>query len=100
MTLLTEDAPQREHSLREVFNGLRWIVRAGAAWRMRSGPGTFVVEDGAGEGAADVTVSGSPTAVLRWVWNRDVGSDPDAASVEGAAEAVTELKRCIATATQ
>jgi transposase len=26
--------PQREHSLREVFNGLRWIVRAGAAWRM------------------------------------------------------------------
>jgi transposase len=34
LTLLTEDAPQREHSLREVFNGLRWIVRAGAAWRM------------------------------------------------------------------
>jgi transposase len=26
--------PQREHSLREVFNGLRWIVRAGAAWRL------------------------------------------------------------------
>ena len=25
--------PQREHSLREVYNGLRWIVRAGAAWR-------------------------------------------------------------------
>ena len=34
LTLITEDAPQREHSLREVFNGLRWIVRAGAAWRM------------------------------------------------------------------
>ena len=34
LTLMTEDAPQREHSLREVFNGLRWIVRAGAAWRM------------------------------------------------------------------
>ena len=29
LTLITEDAPQREHSLREVFNGLRWIVRAG-----------------------------------------------------------------------
>ncbi|MCA1565874.1 MAG: transposase [Acidobacteria bacterium] len=28
LTLMTEDAPQREHSLREVFNGLRWIVRA------------------------------------------------------------------------
>jgi transposase len=34
LTLLREDAPQREHSLREVFNGLRWIVRSGAPWRM------------------------------------------------------------------
>ena len=34
VTLMTEDAPQREHSLREVLNGLRWIVRAGAAWRL------------------------------------------------------------------
>ena len=34
LTLMTEDAPQREYSLREVFNGLRWIVRAGATWRM------------------------------------------------------------------
>ena len=34
LTLMTEDAPQRAHSLREVFNGLRWIVRAGAPWRM------------------------------------------------------------------
>src|SRR5688572_26383085 len=34
LTLMREDAPQREHPLREVFNGLRWIVRAGAPWRM------------------------------------------------------------------
>jgi transposase len=34
LTLMTEEAPQRDHSLREVFNGLRWIVRAGAAWRL------------------------------------------------------------------
>jgi transposase len=34
LTLMTEDAPQRSHSLRQVFNGLRWIVRAGAPWRM------------------------------------------------------------------
>lgn len=34
LTLMKEDAPQREHSLREVFNGLRWIVRTGAPWRM------------------------------------------------------------------
>jgi transposase len=34
LTLMREDAPQREHSLREVFNGLRWITRTGAQWRM------------------------------------------------------------------
>ena len=34
LTLMKEDAPQREHDLREVFNGLRWIVRTGAQWRM------------------------------------------------------------------
>jgi transposase len=34
LTLMKEDAPQREHSLREVFNGLRYIVRTGAQWRM------------------------------------------------------------------
>src|SRR5215207_6387332 len=34
LTLMAEDAPQRSHSLRQVFNGLRWIVRAGAPWRM------------------------------------------------------------------
>jgi transposase len=34
LTLLPEDAGQRRHDLREVFNALRWIVRAGAAWRL------------------------------------------------------------------
>ncbi len=34
LTLMTEDAPQRDHALREVFNGLRWIARSGAQWRM------------------------------------------------------------------
>jgi len=33
LTLMKEEAPQREYSLREVFNGLRWIVRTGAPWR-------------------------------------------------------------------
>src|SRR5213594_1269286 len=34
LTLMNEDAPQREHSLRELYNGLRWFVRAGCPWRM------------------------------------------------------------------
>ena len=33
LALIREDAPQREHDLREVFNGLRWIVRTGSQWR-------------------------------------------------------------------
>jgi transposase len=34
LTLMKEDAPQREYLLRELFNGLRWFVRAGCPWRM------------------------------------------------------------------
>ena len=34
LTLMKEDAPQREHSLRDLYNGLRWFVRAGCPWRM------------------------------------------------------------------
>lgn len=34
LTLLPEDAGQRQYHLREVYNGLRWIVRTGATWRM------------------------------------------------------------------
>src|SRR5579872_4181638 len=34
LTLLAEDALQRHYPLREVFNALRWIVRAGAPWRL------------------------------------------------------------------
>src|SRR5262245_3007763 len=32
---MTAAAPLRTHSMREVFHGLRRIVRAGAAWPMR-----------------------------------------------------------------
>ncbi len=33
LTLLDQDAPQRRHDLREVFNALRWLVRTGSPWR-------------------------------------------------------------------
>lgn len=33
LTLLSEAAGQREHGLREVFNGLRYILKTGAPWR-------------------------------------------------------------------
>jgi transposase len=34
LALMREDAPQRAHSLRAVFNALRYLVRAGCGWRM------------------------------------------------------------------
>lgn len=33
LTLMREDAPQRVHPLRELFNGMRWVVRTGSPWR-------------------------------------------------------------------
>jgi len=33
LTLMDENAPQREYPLRKLFDGVRWIVRTGAPWR-------------------------------------------------------------------
>ena len=37
LALIDERAAQRQHDLREVFNALRWMARAGAPWRMLPG---------------------------------------------------------------
>jgi transposase len=34
LALIREDAPQRSHDLREVFNGLRYVVKGGVTWRL------------------------------------------------------------------
>lgn len=34
LSLLSPAAPQRVHDLRAVFDGLRWMARAGAGWRL------------------------------------------------------------------
>jgi transposase len=39
LTLMREDAPQRDHRLRDLFDGLRWLVKTGAQWRYL--PGDF-----------------------------------------------------------
>ena len=39
LTLIREDAPQRDYALRDVFDALRWMVRTGAQWRYI--PGDF-----------------------------------------------------------
>jgi MDMPI C-terminal domain len=82
--------------------GRTYAIRTdGASWRVRTAPEVFAVEDGGGDEAADVTVSGPPAAVLRWVWNRDVtGGEVAEVTVDGPPEAVVELRRCVVTATQ
>lgn len=37
LTLMTEEARQRDHSLRDVFDGLRYLVRTGSPWRYLPG---------------------------------------------------------------
>lgn len=39
LTLLREDAGQRDYALRDVFDALRWVVKTGAQWRYL--PGDF-----------------------------------------------------------
>jgi transposase len=34
LALIRDDSPQREHDLREMYNALRWVVPAGAPWRI------------------------------------------------------------------
>ncbi|OEU90730.1 hypothetical protein DB35_02235 [Streptomyces abyssalis] len=87
--------------------GRTYAVRTdGAAWRVRTGSGLFAVEGGPGasapegSGAVDVTVSGPPEALLRRLWNREQPGGPSGVTVEGAPEAIEELRRCIVTATQ
>ncbi|MEJ1200405.1 maleylpyruvate isomerase family mycothiol-dependent enzyme [Streptomyces sp. BB1-1-1] len=90
--------------------GRTYLVRAGdAAWRVRTGPGEFVVTDGAGDGTADVTFSGSPEGVLRRLWNREGadggsggpgGSGDSRVMIEGDPEAVEVLRRCIVVAAE
>ncbi|MEU0936389.1 MULTISPECIES: maleylpyruvate isomerase family mycothiol-dependent enzyme [unclassified Embleya] len=86
--------------------GRRYLLRTdGAAWRVRTGPGLFAVEDAtvgaeSGDDATDVTISGPPSALLRWVWNRTSPGEASGVTIEGAPEAVEELQGCIVVAGQ
>ncbi|MFM1945645.1 MAG: hypothetical protein RI897_4627 [Verrucomicrobiota bacterium] len=40
LALMKEEAPQHTHSLRDVFDTLWWLVRAGCSWRMPQNRGS------------------------------------------------------------
>jgi transposase len=76
LTLMTADAPQRRHDLREVFNALRWIVHTGAPWRYLPGdlpPWEAVYQQTRRWLDAGVfeTMAHDLREVLRWAAGRD-----------------------------
>lgn len=76
LTLLREDSLQRDHELREVFDGLRYIVRTGAPWRFMPHdlpPWAAVYQQMQRWLATDcfVDVAGDLRAVLRMAADRD-----------------------------
>lgn len=86
LTLMTEDAPQRRYDLREVFNALRWIVRAGAPWRLlptNFPPWAAVYQQTQrwiAAGCFDALVQ-DLRAILRWAEGR--ADDPTAVILDG-----------------
>lgn len=87
-----------------------------ASWLVKTAPDRLTVEGAPNESSSqepvkkpddpvisDVTISGSPAAVLRWAWNREPqGGTPGDAEVriDGNVEALTELRQCVVAATQ
>jgi uncharacterized protein (TIGR03083 family) len=71
-------------------------LRAGeTVWCVQTGPGRFAVTTGPAAGAADLTVSGGPEEMLRWVWSRETPGVPSPVRVDGSAEALAELRACL-----
>ncbi len=86
LTLMDEHAPQRRHDLREVFNALRWIVRAGSPWRMlptNFPPWAAVYQQTQRWIAADCfeAMVHDLRALLRWAASR--ADDPTAVILDG-----------------
>ncbi|WP_306318905.1 MULTISPECIES: maleylpyruvate isomerase family mycothiol-dependent enzyme [unclassified Streptomyces] len=74
--------------------GRRYELHAGpATWRIRTGPDPlFTVEDGTTAAPADTTLSGTPEAMLRDLWNRLGPEEPS--------QVRDELRTCLKISTQ
>lgn len=86
LTLMREDAPQREHSLRELFNGLRYVVKTGCQWRFLPHdfpPWAAVYQQARRWNSAGVFESASHDLrmILRMVLERE--AQPSAAILDG-----------------
>ena len=77
----------------------------GVSWLVGTSPGRFSVGGGPGMTPptyvkTDVSISGTPAALLRWVWNREAPGERSGVTIEGDLEALAEFRRCVVIATQ
>jgi uncharacterized protein (TIGR03083 family) len=77
----------------------------GVSWLVGTSPGRFSFGGGPGMtvpaySKTDVAISGSPAALLRWVWNRETPGEPSGVTIDGDQEALAEFRRCVVIATQ
>jgi uncharacterized protein (TIGR03083 family) len=75
------------------------------SWLVSTAPDHLTVEGGPTEKTddnvmPDVTISGTPTAILRWAWNRETPGTPTPLTIKGTPEAQAELRQCVVAATQ
>ena len=80
------------------------INTADVEWLVGTSPGSFSVGGGPGMTVpdfsnVDIAISGTPTAMLRWVWNRETPGAPSPLTIKGDPD-LTEFRRCITIATQ
>jgi uncharacterized protein (TIGR03083 family) len=92
--------------------GRTFLIRAdvtqdtpGVSWVINTAPDRLTVTGGPDEKLADAvapdaTVSGTPTDILRWAWNRETPGEASPVRVAGNAEALGEFRECVVEATQ
>jgi uncharacterized protein (TIGR03083 family) len=95
-----ENSPPRSYVIRTDATNESPAV----TWRVQTAPDSLTVAGGPDEQVAspapsDVTISGTPADLLRWIWNRET-AEPTPVSIKGDPEALTELRNCVVTATQ
>ena len=75
------------------------------AWLVKTAADRLTAEGGPNEELLDtatpeVTISGTPADLFRWTWNRETPDRPIPVRIEGNPAALTELRQCVAAATQ